>query len=177
MEIQAAEPRAWESSPRPNATPRSGPAARPGAPHAPPRGGFTRFLMSWGTKHGATASRCMSHVCRRGDITRHMIGAIDVHLDSTSIEVSDEVAADFEQRCQTPDARDPHVRITRQGSVVQPRSIPPRADQYAFKRPRPPRNEPPRHEIVGPELMGPTPGPRVKRAARRQRPLARPPEA
>lgn len=107
-----------------------------------------------------------------------MIGVIDVHLDSTSIEVSDEVAADFEQRCQAPDERDPHVRITRQGSsVVPPRNMAPRGEQYAFKRPRPPRNEPPRHEIAGPELMGPTPGPRVKRAARRQRPVARPPEA
>jgi ATP-dependent RNA helicase DeaD len=178
MEVQAAEPRAWEPTPRTHATPRSGSPARAGAPHAPSRGGFTRFLVSWGTKHGATASRCMSHVCRRGGITRHMIGAIDIQLDSTSIEVSDEVATDFEQRCQTPDARDPHVRITRQGSsVVPPRNIAPRSDQYAFKRPRPPRNEPTRHDIVGPELMGPAPGPRVKRAARRQRPVARPPEA
>jgi ATP-dependent RNA helicase DeaD len=192
MEVQAAEPRAWEpraveparhgsrgaSSQGPGSR---GPAAngqgayprevqgRAASPEAAGRGGYTRFVASWGTRHGATASRCMSHVCRRGGITRHMIGVIDVSLDSTTIEVSEEVALDFEQRCQKPDPRDPHVRIVREGTAIpQPRNTPPRSEHsnYAFK-PRAPREEYP----------GAGTGPRVKRAARRQRPIARPPEA
>ena len=184
MEVQAAEPRAWEpravDSSRqdfrgPAARgqvsngqnyPREGRAALPGPAS---RGGYTRFVATWGTRHGATASRCMSHVCRRGGITRHMIGAIDVNLDSTTIEVSEEVAADFEQRCKKPDPRDPHVRIAREGAAIpQPRSLPARNEHatYAFK-PRPAREE----------FPGAGTGPRVKRAARRQRPIARPPEA
>jgi ATP-dependent RNA helicase DeaD len=176
MEVQAAEPRAWESRPvepprqnsRGQGSPREG-QSRSALPGSASRGGYTRFVASWGTRHGATASRCMSHVCRRGGITRHMIGAIDVSLDSTTIEVSEEVARDFEQRCQKPDPRDPHVRIVREGTAIpQPRNAPARTEHsnYAFK-PRPAREEYP----------GAGTGPRVKRAARRQRPVARPPEA
>jgi hypothetical protein len=101
-----------------------------------------------------------------------MVGAIEVNLDSTTIEVSEDVAADFEQRCKKPDARDPHVRIVRDGNpgTAPLRAPAPRTEHgnYEFRRPHLPRDE-----FVGPANTGP----RVKRAARRQRPLARPPEA
>jgi ATP-dependent RNA helicase DeaD len=171
MDVPAAEPRAWEPGPRVAVAPRNGHTPHAGAPKR--SGAYARFLVSWGTKQGATASRCMSHVCRRGGIASHMVGAIEVNFESTTIEVSEEVAADFEQRCKTPDARDPHVRISRQlGAMPPARSPAPRAEHgsYEFKRPYPPH--PPREDFAGPNT-----GPRVKRAARRQRPLARPPEA
>jgi ATP-dependent RNA helicase DeaD len=174
MEVPAAEPRAWEPGPRvaPVVRNGNGHSGHSGHSGAGARGTYARFLVSWGTKQGATASRCMSHVCRRGGIASHMVGAIEVNLDSTTIEVSEEVAADFEQRCKKPDARDPHVRIVRDGNPGPgPLRAPvPRTEHgnYEFRRPHLPRDE-----FAGPANTGP----RVKRAARRQRPLARPPEA
>ncbi len=168
MEVAAAEPRAWE--------PREGRPAggmeRERAPIQPrgPRTGFIRFRLSWGNDQGATASRCLSHVCRRGGIDRESIGAIDVNDDFTSIEIADTVAAEFEQRCRKVDPRDPNVRIEREApGSVPPRNTAPRPERarLSFQKNRAPRED----------LARPPVGPRVKRAARRPRPLARPNEA
>ncbi len=90
-----------------------------------PRGGatvrFTPFLVSWGAKHGANPSRCMSHVCRRGGVSRREVGAIRVDVDSTVVEISEDAAQRFEAAVREPDARDPHVTITRLGSNGGPR--------------------------------------------------------
>ena len=165
MEVPVVEPRAWE--PRPKA---AAPGGRGGGPR-PGRGGFVRFQLSWGQSGGATASRCLSHVCRRGAIERDMIGAIDVSEDSTSIEISDAVAAEFERRVRKPDARDPNVRITREGGPGVPPGNAgarvPRA-RLSFHDNRPPPADAARAHHIGP---------RVKRAARRPRPIARPNEA
>lgn len=163
MEVPVVEPRAWE--PRPRAAAPGGRGPRPG------RGGFVRFQLSWGQSGGATASRCLSHVCRRGAIERDMIGAIDVSEDSTSIEISDAVAAEFERRVRKPDARDPNVRITREGGPgVPPGNAGARAPRarLSFHDNRPPPADGARAHHIGP---------RVKRAARRPRPIARPNEA
>jgi ATP-dependent RNA helicase DeaD len=166
MEVAASEPRAWD--PRPNPAPIS---VRPPYPRSADRAGFVRFQLSWGQNQGATASRCLSHVCRRGGVDREQIGAIDVGDDSTSIEIAEPVAADFEQRCRKPDPRDPNVRITREaaGSSVPPRNTTARPERprISFQKNRPLRDD----------LTHSNTGPRVKRAARRPRPLARPDEA
>jgi ATP-dependent RNA helicase DeaD len=155
IEIAQAEPRAWDApAPAQRSRPSSAPEARPRANS----GGFTRFSISWGAKTGATAARCMSHVCRRAGITRHMIGAIQVDADSTSIEVSNEVAADFERRCRTPDTRDRNVHITRDGAP------PPAPGRVAPAESAGRGFEPHR-----PEFGARPPGSRVLRAARRQR--------
>jgi ATP-dependent RNA helicase DeaD len=162
MEVPASEPRAWE--PR---SPASGARAEP----RPGRSGFVRFRLSWGQNHGATAARCLSHVCRRGAIDRSQIGAIDVSDESTSIEIAEAVAADFEQRCRKPDPRDPKVRIAREASADVPLrntpARPPRA-RLSFHENRAPRDDVAHTRPVGP---------RVKRAARRPRPLTRSSEA
>jgi ATP-dependent RNA helicase DeaD len=129
-------------------------AARPGGGG----GGYTRFAISWGARHGATAARCMSHVCRRGGVTRHAIGAIDIGEESSTVEVSDEFAAEFERRCRKPDPRDRHVHITlaSAGHSAPPHGVhssPPPPHSYAPRAARGPASAPP-------------PGPRVKRAAR-----------
>jgi hypothetical protein len=165
MEVAAAEPRAWEPT-----KPRIAPSHRDGHAESNHRtGNFVRFSMSWGSKHGATTSRCMSHVCRRGGITNQSIGAIDVQIEATTVEVSEDVAADFERRCKKPDARDPTVHIVREGvGAVRPRA-PVVRDARGNHTFRPPHLR---------EELGTAPtGPRVKRAARRQRTSARPPEA
>jgi ATP-dependent RNA helicase DeaD len=169
MEVPPTEPRAWDSPPpaRPFARNGSGPRSAPGrsangGSASSGSSGYTRFSISWGSRHGATASRCMSHVCRRGGITRHEVGAIDVGLDATLIEVRNEAAAEFEQRCKKPDVRDKHVYITREGAPApDARAAAPRVDRPA------PGFEPHRSR----EGFAPPTGPRVKRAARRPRPL------
>jgi ATP-dependent RNA helicase DeaD len=156
IEIAQAEPRAWDA-PAPPHRPRLNATSDSRPPRAQ-SGGFTRFSISWGEKTGATAARCMSHVCRRAGITRHMIGAIQVDADSTSIEVSNEVAADFERRCRTPDTRDRNVHITRDGAPPPaPGRLPPvESAGRGFEPHRP-------------EFATRPPGSRVLRAARRQR--------
>ncbi|HEU4583272.1 MAG TPA: DEAD/DEAH box helicase [Polyangiaceae bacterium] len=147
-DVPPTEPRAW--APAPGARP-SNPAPRPRNGNST---GYTRFSISWGSRHGANAARCMSHVCRRGGITRHAVGAIDIGLETSSVEVSDEFAAEFERRCRKPDPRDKHVRITLEGAASPRHAAPP----------------PERHDARGFNPHGarsaPPPGPRVKRAAR-----------
>lgn len=171
IEVQPAEPRAWEPRERNDA----GHGDRPRVPHVA-RGGYVRFSLSWGQSRGATASRCLSHVCRRAGINRDMIGAIDVGEDSTSIEIAEDVAQEFEQRCRKPDPRDPHVRISRAGAAdmahgarpdVSPRNAHSERPRPSFRKASAPRDD----------VSHANSGPRVKRAARRPRPLARTSEA
>jgi hypothetical protein len=103
-----------------------------------------------------------------------MIGAIDVGEDSTSIEIAEDVAHEFEQRCRKPDPRDPHVRIVRSTDAasgshenVSPRNAHVDRPRAAFRKASAPHDD----------VAHPHPGPRVKRAARRPRPLARQSEA
>lgn len=113
IEVPATEPRAWDTPAR-TAGPRSGAGRGFGnARHV-------RFVMSWGASQGATTARCMSHACRRGGITRHDIGVIEIGRDSATIDVSEGVAADFERRCQEPDPRDPLVKIVRSNGKPPP---------------------------------------------------------
>jgi ATP-dependent RNA helicase DeaD len=169
MEIPPTEPRAWEPRTRPDAPIARGVSARPA------RGGFVRFSLSWGQNQGATASRCLSHVCRRAGINRELIGAIDVGEHSTSIEIAEDAAHEFEQRCRRPDPRDPHVRIVRSGDgpqAPQQESVSPRNGSTERPRPSFRKANAPRDDVAHAH-----PGPRVKRAARRPRPLARTTEA
>jgi hypothetical protein len=99
----------------------------------------------------------MSHVCRRGGIDRHAIGAIDIGEETSSVEVSDEFAAEFERRCRKPDARDRNVHITLEGAASRGPAAPPERNNGAARgfAPRAPLAPPPQ-------------GARVKRAARGQ---------
>ncbi len=173
IDLPPCEPRAWD--PRARAGDVADRPIHPRGNRGPvhpraERPGFVRFSLSWGQNHGATPARCLSHVCRRAGINRDVIGAIDVGEESTSVEIAEVAAIEFEERCRTPAPRDPHVRISReQRSTVPPRNAPPRPDhtRLSFQKPRAPRED----------IAHPSTGPRVKRAARRPRPLARPSEA
>lgn len=148
---------------------------------------YTRFLVTWGAQHGANPSRCMSHVCRRGGITRREVGAIEIDRETTIVEVTDEVAAAFEARVRQPDERDPHVRISRATGAgaggSRPRSPRPGPGGPAARGPaaaaRPPiagsaahtrgkyRFQKPRRPAEDVSTAGS--GPRVPRAARSRR--------
>jgi ATP-dependent RNA helicase DeaD len=87
------------------------PAAR--AKHTRHTGTFVRFSINWGHRKGATPSRLLSHLCRRGEIDSGMVGSIEIGPGSATFEVADHVAGNFEQRVREPDRRDPGLRIAR----------------------------------------------------------------
>jgi len=84
-----------------------------GRPARPDADQFTRFFVSWGAQSGATTSRLLSQVCRRGQIKSHQVGAIEVAARVSFVAVSNDVAADFEEHARRPDSRDPGIVIKR----------------------------------------------------------------
>ena len=75
--------------------------------------GYVRFRINWGEKGGAAANRILGHVCRRGKIRGHLIGAIDIGYEDSTFDVAERAADPFERSVQKPDARDPRIRIQR----------------------------------------------------------------
>ena len=84
------------------------------AKHTRHTGRFIRFSINWGHRKGATPSRLLSHLCRRGEIDSGQVGAIEIGPGSATFEVADHVAGGFEQRVREPDQREPLLRISRQ---------------------------------------------------------------
>lgn len=72
---------------------------------------FTRFVVSWGEQSGATASRLLSHVCRRGGLSSRQVGAIRIDAETSTVEVATDMARAFETRTRRPDERDPGILI------------------------------------------------------------------
>ena len=83
----------------------------------PPSPGKVRFKINWGEKNGAAANRLLGHVCRRGQIRGHLVGAIEIGDEASTFEVDETVAARFEKLVRRPDPRDPHLRIDRVGGA------------------------------------------------------------
>jgi ATP-dependent RNA helicase DeaD len=79
----------------------------------PGPGGFTRFLVSWGEQTGATPSRLLSHICRRGGLDSHQVGSIRISAKSSTVDVASDVADAFETRARRPDQRDPGITVQR----------------------------------------------------------------
>jgi ATP-dependent RNA helicase DeaD len=69
------------------------------------------FVVTWGANMGADPRKVMAMACRRGDVTRHEIGAIRVMDEQTIVEVRGDVASAFARAASRPDPRDPRVRI------------------------------------------------------------------
>jgi len=72
-----------------------------------------RFEINWGHRGGANPQRLLAVLCRRGDVSSRMIGAIDIDSHTTTFEVADHASHEFEANVTRPDARDPHLRIRR----------------------------------------------------------------
>jgi ATP-dependent RNA helicase DeaD len=77
--------------------------------------GFVKFSINWGEKTGASANRVLGHVCRRGQVKSHLIGAIEIGPGQTTFDVDASVASRFEKMVRRRDARDPSLRIARAG--------------------------------------------------------------
>ena len=88
-------------------------------PRLPPRrqpdasARYVRFFINWGFSSGVTPARLLAHVCRRGEVTSSSIGSMDIGHHSSTFEVLADAATKFEQQARQPDARDPHVNISR----------------------------------------------------------------
>jgi ATP-dependent RNA helicase DeaD len=74
---------------------------------------YTRFSVSWGDRAGATPSRLLSHVCRRGGLDSQQVGAIQISAKSSTVDIASDVADAFETRARRPDRRDPGIIIGR----------------------------------------------------------------
>ncbi len=72
-----------------------------------------QFEINWGRHDGATPQRLLALLCRRGDVTSRMIGAIDINSRKATFEVADSVARQFECSARKPDSRDPDLVISR----------------------------------------------------------------
>lgn len=83
-------------------------------------GRFARFRINWGRVHGAEVKRILAHVCRRGEIQSHHIGAINLQLHFSTFDVTSEHADEFARRVERRDRRDPELVITRDGLRSRP---------------------------------------------------------
>jgi ATP-dependent RNA helicase DeaD len=104
----------------------SGAGSRPSRPnsHRASRNdeGYTRFVVSWGEKTGATPSRILSHVCRRGGVESSQVGAIQISVKSTTVDIAQDIADAFETRSRRPDKRDPGITVRRDHSNTNTRT-------------------------------------------------------
>jgi ATP-dependent RNA helicase DeaD len=87
------------------------PVARPIRSEA--AAGYVRFTINWGEGEGASPNRLLGHVCRRGEVQGHQVGAIEIGADESGFDIDARAAARFEKLVRRPDRRDPHLRIVR----------------------------------------------------------------
>ncbi|MAF66781.1 MAG: hypothetical protein CMJ84_14125 [Planctomycetes bacterium] len=73
--------------------------------------GFERFFINWGLNQGATPSRLLAAICRRGEVTGADIGSIAVHPNASTFDVNSAVAERFEHLAGRRDPRDPKTHI------------------------------------------------------------------
>lgn len=78
-----------------------------------PASSFQGFEINWGKNKGATASRILSHLCRRGNLSSADVGAIRIGPALSTFEISVSSADNFEKVCRRPDERDPSLSIRR----------------------------------------------------------------
>ncbi|KIG18876.1 Cold-shock DEAD-box protein A [Enhygromyxa salina] len=115
MEIAPVEARGARggSNDRSDAGPRS--RGRSDGSRSGPRGSYEgpyqRYSINWGHRAGATPARLLAHICRRGDISSQAIGALRIEVRSSTFEVAQSVATQFESRARVPDSRDPGLHI------------------------------------------------------------------
>jgi len=76
-------------------------------------GAYTPFHVSWGAKSGASPSRLLAMVCRRGDVRSQHIGAIRIGPNRSVVEVASQVADQFARAARHPDARHPKLKVCR----------------------------------------------------------------
>jgi ATP-dependent RNA helicase DeaD len=76
---------------------------------------FVTFHINWGAADGADPRRILAHVCRRGELDRRAVGAIDIGRTSSRFAIAAGAARAFAQRVKRRDRRDPHLVIRPDG--------------------------------------------------------------
>lgn len=114
---------------------RSARESRPGGRSSGPPTSFTPFTVTWGGQTGATTGRLLSHICRRGGVESHQVGAIKINAKSSTVDIATDIADSFASRAKTPDKREPGITIRKAtGRVTEgtnrPESGPPRKGGY-----------------------------------------------
>jgi ATP-dependent RNA helicase DeaD len=95
-------------------------------------GAVQSFEINWGTSKGASASRILSHLCRRGNISSSEVGAIRLGPAFSTFEITRASSEGFEKAARRPDGRDPNLNIRRSQGNSKP--------DYA-RRPKPHRGK------------------------------------
>ena len=78
-----------------------------------PQGDFVTYQVSWGAHGGADTRRLLAMVCRRGDVSSDLVGAIRVAPKSSTVDIASSVAQRFEQAVTRPDKRNPRAQFRR----------------------------------------------------------------
>jgi len=79
----------------------------------PAFGAYHSFEINWGTSKGANASRILSHLCRRGNVSSSEVGAIRLGPVFSTFEISKTASEGLEKAARRPDGRDPNLNIRR----------------------------------------------------------------
>jgi ATP-dependent RNA helicase DeaD len=82
-------------------------------------GSFVTFTINWGADAGTTPARLLAHVCRRGGVDRHSVGAMQIDQRSSRFEIAEPDAAAFAKAASIEDPRDPHLVIERTEGPVR----------------------------------------------------------
>jgi ATP-dependent RNA helicase DeaD len=129
-----------ERAPRGAVEPVTAAAVREPRPFGRDSERFVIFRINWGTADGADPRRILAHVCRRGQVDNHMVGAIDIGQTSSTFAIATDVASEFAQRVQRRDRRDPHLVIHPAEGTAPPRPAkrPHRVPQIWSRQPRRP---------------------------------------
>jgi len=88
------------------------------------QGDFVTYQVSWGAHGGADTRRLLAMVCRRGNVSSDVVGAIRVAPKSSTVDIASSVARRFEQAVTRPDKRNPRAQFRRWNA--EPRAKRPR---------------------------------------------------
>ena len=86
---------------------------------------YVTFSISYGTRRGATKARVLSQICRRGEISADVIGAIQLQSGRSLFQISRGAASAFEKKAGRPDKRDPGIQIEPIAAEISERRRPP----------------------------------------------------
>ncbi len=78
-----------------------------------PQGDFITYQVSWGGQAGADTRKLLAMICRRGDVSSEVVGAIRVSPKSSTVDISASAAQRFERAVARPDKRNPRAQFRR----------------------------------------------------------------
>jgi len=93
-------------------------------------GDFITYQVSWGGQAGADTRRLLAMVCRRGDVSSEVVGAIRVAPKSSMVDIAASEAQRFERAVARPDKRNPRAQFRRwdpSAKTKRPRQRPSKA--------------------------------------------------